>query len=350
MPPRPAPASPLAPAPPELPPVPAPIEVAERPLDEELEDPPEELEEPPREPIEVGPHSLLLRAIDFESREPIEIRAELWRVDVPASGGWSAGDVLQAWLTIAKEGSRVQGLPSGRYRIHCGAERRGAPDPSVFSVDGSGEAPLVEVRFPRVREIRLRVLDETWAEIRTGRLRSESSSSSRSDEPRWVQRRRFKRSGCIGIGGGCGFSRRGCWRDVEAGSQGFPLGDADEATRDGVRTVASTLAPAGRRTAVKVSHASDAAGDWDYVAVSVPLERIEALVHLPDGRRAVDAGARIDAWCDAAPGPPGMAASMTIRVRVTFAGFRALEFEYGPRAPPSFHTLELDDAVLGCVK
>ena len=75
--------------------------------DEEIEKEPEQpqeleelVEDPPEDPIGRGECSLILQAFDADCGEPIDARADLWRLNAPGNEHWRAGDQLQASVKI----------------------------------------------------------------------------------------------------------------------------------------------------------------------------------------------------------------------------------------------------------
>jgi len=290
--------------------------------------------EPPRDPVSRGEGSLRLALVDADTGEAVEEGVHLYRIDAPGNEHWTRGDQLQGKFEIGTDGRRVTGLAPGRYRVFVPGQRAGTTDERAFLVDGPGVRRTVAVPVPRAIRVRLMVVDADRRRLTRGELASSSYSSSRTVQPSWLvpreprrpSRRVFGGRHRMGCGGGSGRSA------LRSGDDGrFRLGTLEENSRAHRRSRSFTWMRDGR-SSVRVRVDGERAGLRCYCGVSVPVAPVRDAVLLPDGTRAVDAGASLRVWSDAVEDgarlPP-------IRVRCRLEGYETLEFSFDPRVAPS---------------
>jgi len=299
------------------------------------------------DPIEKGDCTLFLRVVDEASGNPISTQVELWRLNAPENEHWTEGDQKQRDTLVPKEGVDIVDLPVGDYRVVVAGQRRASEDPQPFHVSGDRTLVCLSVPLPRSFRVFLKVLDENGIPLREGGLRTSQAWSGAAVAPSLVGVRRRKSPrdagghfSISGIGGATLTSRTRTRLGVRPGNDDrFDLGLVDESARkrgEGPATVNFILAG---RTQVSVQVSSDEAGEKTYFGVSVPMEWIEALVFMPDGRSAKEAGGSFRASCAAIPvdgAPPfGWSRTLPIKVSVVLPGYKKLEFEYRISQPPA---------------
>ena len=116
-----------------------------------------------------GEACLTIRLVDRATRKPVGAGVRLWRLDVPEDDAFSAGDQIQAEAEVPAKGLPIEGLPIGRDRIECDAQRKGAPDPPAFTVATEFRRDF-EVDLPRTFTARLAVFDENGRPVERGKL------------------------------------------------------------------------------------------------------------------------------------------------------------------------------------
>lgn len=238
-------------------------------------------------------------------------RVGLWRIDEPGNEHWRRGDREQAEATTQDGRATWRGLAPGRYRIHAHEQRKGSEDPPAFDV--AGAETVVHMAVPEARRVpvRVKVFDEHASILTRGwkMFAGGSMYSSSARRPDWVTRRRLKR-GFLRPGGVAGGTTSGSARgdgsrtDIEGDLDGLLLGEFAEPTRYTSWSSSWDVGFDGMST-VRVWIDIEEPRPHTVVAAVMPMDRIEAMFLLPDGRRAVDAGAEIKAWCKAVPVPVG---------------------------------------------
>jgi hypothetical protein len=305
-----------------------------------------DFDEQPDDPIEVGPCRLVVRFVREGDEQPVQPRAELWRVGAPCNRDWTWGDQSHghgAW----RDGALVfERLPYGRYRVQTLGARRGSDDPPPFDVvDPETEVRLV-VPMPPTHRVFLIAVDEHGRRIQAGRSYTGGSSRHGSEEtPRWLQVRAPRDAGpewCERMAGLGWFESSCCGghgdgAPIEAGPQGFEISRFAEPSRCESASHRATLRDAGRCDIdVRIDADEEGApGDRTYLGVSAPMAFLASHVSLPDGTSALEAGARVWGDCAARRVAPGdgpdvwrtLWPTMPINVRVSLAGYEHLIFE-----------------------
>jgi hypothetical protein len=281
---------------------------------------------------------LRLRLLDEATGQPLASHVELWRLGLPEDERWTAGDERQLTTHMGPDGCAFSRLPAGRYRLAVrGQSFVVDDDPPAFVVRDAVTDLALPVCAPRSHRVYLRMFDQRGREHRTAEFRRHCSTSrSRPPtEPAWARRRRPKGASAhvglqAGVGGGGG-AYGGEWRVAPWTEAGFDLGCFREDTRWERRTTKVSLVVA-RHSNVFLSVSGRLDSERTYVAAAVSLEELHDLVFLPDGRRALDAGALFEVRSRAVevkpPLSPDAWRSEPVRVRVALAGYDLLIFDY----------------------
>ena len=262
----------------------------------------------PADPVQRGDCVLELHLASDQDGAPVDTPVQLWRIGEAANAEWTAGDRLID--SLATEGGRAvkDSLAPGRYQVSTAAQRKGSQDSDPFEVGGARTIVHIMLAMPRTFPVYLRVYGRTgemlyagWNRFTGGRAKTRRMSTSR-----WVRRRRLQG---MRYGGGVFVSRRGRVGSPDRGASelrvqitggvpGFKISRHPEASRTedwseswevGSRTHGTVL--------LRVN--GGCGGERTYVAPAVALRDLHDAVFLPDGRRAIDAGAEFQALADA---------------------------------------------------
>ncbi|MHC4452401.1 MAG: hypothetical protein ACYS0E_20045 [Planctomycetota bacterium] len=297
----------------------------------------------PEDPLETGSCALELSLYDADSGAALKGKVRLYRLDVPGNEHYERGDQLQVVVAVPLEGATVKQLPEGWYRPHCTTQRYPGPDLDPFLVSGSVTRQSLPAAMPRVYAAWLIVRDETGSEIDVGTLRgSRRTHSGRSQDPAWFKERKLRHPDrFILIGGGWGGARGGSRRRRAVAEDGrYSLGRYPEDVWDRHVKVGWTWSADGR-TDVLVRLDLERWKESTFVGVSVPLEWVHRAVLMPDGGRAIDAGAKFKAWCPAVSDD----SDLVVHVNVAMAGYEDLEFEFVPNDSIPTRTLTIKRTV-----
>lgn len=269
----------------ELPVPPAVIEIPEP------EDPPvEELEEAELpDPVQTGPCALSLRLVDGETWQPLEGTIDLWRLGAPGNAAWTAGDQLQTSVRVPEAGLVIGELPAGQYRARCYQEAHLQEDPPAFSVEGPWTEVVLPIRLPRSYPVSLRVYDEHGHELRQAVMSGGLANHiwKTVEEPSWRQARQPTDPGLFVESfeewSGLSWGRVDRWEPIEAGADGFLLGELDEDGREATAHYNYRLRFPGRNE-VLVSWTGGPHRAWSFEAVAWPRELLLAQLVPSDGR------------------------------------------------------------------
>jgi hypothetical protein len=303
----------------------------------------------PPDPIQTGNCTLVLEFSSDVDRTPLTTTFELWRIDEPGNEHWTAGDRRIQTLKAEDGKATVHDLAAGRYRVHAYGQRAKSEDAEPFAVSGDETIVALALPAPRLFQVRLRVYDQAGRLVLRGHKQSGGASSySRSGDrtPSWVKQRTL-RDGILdrgmSLGGGCGSGgHRGRKIPIDAldGTFGMLTMRESERRRSWSRTW--YLHPEDG-TRVSLFARSDTARDRVFVGVTVPLAELHDVIRLPDGSRAIDAGAYIRASCPAvlvkADGVEPDWRNLPIEVRVSLKGYADLKFEHTLAGPLVDRTL-----------
>jgi hypothetical protein len=289
---------------------------------------------PPRG-VEQGPCALHLNLVTHPGDQAFESWVELWRLGVPETSVWTAGDRLQAIAMVDDDGHVFAGLPPGRYRVVVYDQRADVADAPPFDVDGDRTDKTLFVVRPRWYSVRLRVVTETGEGITSaGLIRDAEEATHWRATPDWASPRRLKKGGSIE-----GAAARWTCTTLEHDHWGADSADGIFEFRfreDGRRTRwhRCITFESHRRTKVIVPLTGEHPVDRDYVGVAVSWKKLDSFVLMPDGRPAADVGAESIAVSVAVPaGQPWQ--SIPVRVLVKLDGYEALNFTYCVDRPPA---------------
>jgi len=301
-----------------------------------------EMELPP-DPVERGDCALLLELIDRETRDYVESHVDLWRLGAPGNEHWTEGDQLQTSVHVREGGATVRQLPEGIYRARVRAEVRHADDPPEFAVRGPHTQVLLEVELPRSHPAYLRVYDEHGIEI----LEAECSIGVASDyqygpdDVPWRRERRLKNDS----GEWLFDSEISSFADspfgstpLQAGREGFYLGDFRQASREGLlRQRITLLAP--HRSSVHLEVDGAPGEPQHFVGVAVDLAHVIDSIFRPDGSKDPALVKRLEARCEAQrvsePDPSESWRELPIEVTVAKnETFQELKFTFRARDLP----------------
>lgn len=243
----------------------------------------------PPDPVEPGDAWLFLALVDAADGRPVECQIHLWRLDAPANGNWLEGDQLLLQADVPVEGRWIRGLPAGRYRAVCLAERADADDPDAFEVAPPVTHRTLVLRMPRDVPARLLLFDDRGARVvEAERGPDRGSRGLRHVYTRpWVKMRRPRDPGAIFASGGIGgrffgSHARGGWRTVRDSGAGFDLGPTPVDPRNRtVRKTAPFRAP-GTGTCYATVRGSDPE-ERIYVGLLMPVRRVLEQIVLEDG-------------------------------------------------------------------
>lgn len=333
----------------------------ERPMDAVVEEVLEEIAEEdiafvmvdpkdaPPDPVQTGDCTLALTLTSDIDATPLSTTFELWRIGEPGNEHWTAGDRRIQTLETEEGRATVHDLAAGRYRVHAHGQRDKSNDPKAFAVSGAMTEITLSLPAPRRFQVRLRVYDQAGRFVLRGHKQSGGASSySRSGDrkPSWVERRRLRegilnRGSSIGCGCGSG-GGRGAKVAVEALDGTFDMLTMRESERRRSWSCTWYLHPE-EGTKVSVYARSDTARDRVFVGATLPLAELHDAIRLPDGSRAIDAGARIRAECSAVlVGEDGVEPDwrrLPIKVRVYLRGYADLTFTHTLEQPLEDRTL-----------
>jgi hypothetical protein len=258
----------------------------------------------PEELLGEGDATLDLRLVSSDDGQPVASSIRLWRLGVPAGGGWMGGDQIQRFVDVPAGGTVLENLPAGWYRVQANGQRRGAGDPPRFQVPDGPSSQDVAVAMPRTWRARLRVFAADGRELLEGALGSGAGGTTGRTEriaPDWALPRRP--AGVIGgildgfLCGRAAYEDRGI---VRADPEGFDLGQVRESTRHQNWSRGHRILVPGSNEVICSATGKDG-GDVTYYGIIVPVERLVAEVRLPDGRPLPPDGVQVHARCFAVP-------------------------------------------------
>jgi hypothetical protein len=349
----PAPAAAAAPAPAQSPapePPAEPIKVSER--KPASVDPTRESVVPP-EQSETGDATLRLRLRSDLDGAPVELKVRLWRLGVPETERWTAGDEIRATFVVPIGGDTVGGLPGGRYRIECLDHRDTWEDPPAFTLAKDDGERVVDVPNRPWFRVRVPLVDESGARIdrSVGRRGASASGSSmkRTDPPGWATPRRSKTvdappSSSSGVGAnGHGQGER-IGTPVEATSDGFFELAPRQQERAGEYHRWSHWFATDDRSDVLVSVWKNSIDeDTTFVGVAAQLDVLLSHVANPDGTSLDPATAKIEFVCRAVRRdwtPPADAwRTVPVHVKIVKSGCEPLAFDWTAATADTPHAL-----------
>jgi len=308
---------------------------------------PDVLRDTPLDVAEEGPCSLFLVLTDEATGAAINSAVELYRLDIPENEYWSRGDRLQAEVLVSTEGAWVRELPAARYRAVVHEQRLGSDAPVAFGVEGDETRVSLRVPMPQEFQAHLVVRDAQGERVLGGEVWGGAPRwHGRKVTPDWLTLRTLRRPDLyhpvsLRGGGSAGGTRtshrvRGetpsgiqllPWRQSSKSRQCFRWWGWSKDDWSGV--------------SLRIDH--DRPGDRRYAGASRQRGPIVDSIRMPDGTRAIDAGAEIamasypievtaetpaDAW-----------RGCTINVQVKLEGYAPLSFDLGLDEKPIVRTL-----------
>lgn len=316
---------------------PAVLEAARAAVESAQELPPAEESPLPVEPIEAGACTLELGLFETSTADPVCGGIELWRLALPGTPVWVAGDQLQAQVDLENGRARFEHLPSGRYRVGVHQRRLGAEDPPAFEVEGPLTRVELRVELPRRFRVLLDVRNESGLPLDAAQVHRPTDSISIA-APAWSQPRRPRAGGETVVEAVEWNS--GTRRELAvAAGQGFDLGEFQEATpRSGASRHILLEFPG--RSSVRCPILASEDDPARRIAISVPIEAIAERVRTQDGVPLRREQIVIEAVCTAVErGTQGDAQDwrrISVAVSVRAAGYQPLRFDLSPANwPPS---------------
>lgn len=240
---------------------------------------------------EPGRCSVTLRLVESATGRPKKGRVRLWRLGLPETEDWTAGDRVRAELDVPVEGVTLDGLPAGRYRVDVDGQPLAAEAPPAFELRDGHVFEDIAVPSPRSFRVTLRVLDEHGRPV-TGRASLSYHGRKRSPRPpEWANLRRNKHRTTF-MGGACGMAGTRLRLRAE---QAWTV---PEPTRGGSGSYYRRVGPQGRSAVRLEIGALD--GERSYVAPSVPLAVLRSRIGAPPGAeiRAVAYASADTDWRD----------------------------------------------------
>ena len=308
------------------------------------------IDDAPEDPLETGSCALHIELRRDDDEAPFDSAVHLWRLDAPANEDWNVGDRKYAQGKTEGGSATWHELPAGRYRLYVPGQRKGSDDPAAFEVVGAHTYVTRDVPAPRRAPVYVRLYDELDRPLATAWRRSGGvgSVSSSGSGPDWAKRRTLRGNryihvlglgGCSGSGGG-----RGRPIPMDLHAEGLLLGRFSEPDRERSWSSSYELGADGTST-VSVFVRKEDAEPVTLIAPVLSMTLIHDAILLPDGTRAIDAGASIRAQAKAIPAPSDLTErpwrEMTIEVKATLKGYESLTLDFSQRMSRRTFTMEL---------
>jgi hypothetical protein len=297
-----------------------------------------------------GDATLRLRLIGDADGNPVAMKYLLWRLGVPESADWTAGDQIECVATAPDEDVVWKDLAPGRYRLQCIDARDGGVDPPEFTVAHGANDVCIAVPNRRTFRLRLLLAGEDGAArrrcVRTSKRRDGgwcgTSGERLTPDLAEVRRPRIGRSeDTIFVGMG------GSWLDEDQGRDG-PLGaepdryfDVGFHIENGRRLSFSEYA--ADNAATVCVNVDDAIG-VDTTFVGAAPSHAALLAHVTANGRPLDpSAAKVEAKSDAIRCPWDAPAdawrTIPVHVKVTCDGFEPLAFDWTAATAGAEHPL-----------
>lgn len=298
-----------------------------------------------------GDCALRLRLHNADEGSPVAMYVRLWRLGVDGDDAWSEGDQIEARLTIGADGTSVERLPPGRYRVEVRDQRASSDDAPEFVVEGATTERVLDVRPRRSHRVRLQIFGEDGTVVRrvNGRvLHIEGTTPGPAMPPAWAEPRVLKAAPSDAYPFPPGrpsicFPKRPTFPELDGGPDGFDLGTLREASRSDAPAVRADTQSEGRNDVEAIADAR-IAEDTTFVAVCVPNEVLAAHLVRPDGTAVPVSGVSVrSAVCRAiaAPWEPAKDAwrDVTVRVIAEADGFETLAYDWSAATSDVRHAL-----------
>ena len=269
----------------------------------------------------------------------LEGEVALWRLGLPETTGFTAGDELAASAKVGKDGRvHFENLVEGTYRLRIAGQRAHTEDLAAFEVRGATSTYAFDVPGRRSHHAFLRVVDERGEPLMAGAMEKGGLRIGYTEgAPSWVTQRAEKRDdGSIALsGGGAGAGFSGCGGAfpgrLVADERGFDLGARlEDSLMERVGSRVRVTFEGQSDVAWRLAH--DAQGERTFLGVVVPPERVHAHVTMPDGLPAVDSGARFQIHCEPIlvtdDTPADAWRRVPIKVKVLLDRYEKLEYTF----------------------
>ncbi|MCK6458603.1 MAG: hypothetical protein L6Q95_01755 [Planctomycetes bacterium] len=289
------------------------------------------------DPVERGECAIFLRVLDAKTEQPVASTVDLWRLDAPGNGDWTAGDQLHVTAEVPAEGARLEGLPAGVYRPVCLAARYSSDDPPPFLIEGALTEVAIRAETPRSLYAYVKVVDPRGVPMPTGGVRGgyHRGWTDRERRPAWTTGR-LPRGGGVASSlparvGGRGGTRSSSTKPVPQPAEGFRLGPFPEDTKKSAVLHYFTVQVEGCGD-VRVAVPGTAADGSTFLGLSVPLATVPGDLRMRDGRTIAEAGGKVSATFVAVPldasAPAPLLSDRPFHVYVAVPGFKDLSFEH----------------------
>lgn len=264
---------------------------------------------------------------------------QLWRVEIPAEPGFTAGDEYIGSFHAGAEGVAIPDLVPGRYRALCEAHSCRAAPLAAFEVKAPRTELALEVVSPRGREVWVDLVDVHGVGFETAQFMY-GGRSGRQRLPDWLHpRSKIEADGSIqtiGVGGGLDSSSvdRG-WRKLKRGEHGFAIGPVLE---DGsiYETSSGFQLRVPEHGTVSGTLRNDGHDEQRFRMLLVEKGSLEGLFTLPDGKPVDLNYVRLETPLepDTQPRPAQWWLDVPVSISVTVPGYERLEFVQRLREGP----------------
>ncbi len=239
------------------------------------------------DPVQTGSCTLALSLVDAETWKPVSSTVDLWRLAAPGNERWTRGDQLQVTVAMPEQGAVIRELPAGEYRVRCYQEAEREEDPVAFTVEGGWTDQVLPIRLPRSHPVHLRVYDEHGDELRHAEISDDNMEIWKTvGKPAWRQARQpTDPSGVefeIEEWSSFGWASSEGWAAIEAGPEGFLLGEPSEESRDATARYRYRLR-FPRRNGVMVAWEGGPDQPWRFEAAALPRELLQQQLAPSDG-------------------------------------------------------------------
>lgn len=174
--------------------------------------------------------NLTLELVDAETGLGVHDPVILWRLDLPETKEWTAGDERVNGKRVESPELRFEDLPIGRYRVVPWELAIGAESPPAFDIGPGENRVRLEIETAGRRQVSLALVDRSGkplqGELRFYKERSQAGFNAHHT-PDWANERSRKD---VILGGAAGGGRRiassshRSWRARRKGPDGYELG------------------------------------------------------------------------------------------------------------------------------
>lgn len=243
-----------------------------------------------KDAIEDGACVLFLKLVDAKTGAAQKGLMNLWRLNAPGNGNWSAGDQLQETAKVLHEGREFVNLPPGSYRAVSLGSAFGSGYADAFQVGGALTEHTLLVQAPIEIETFVEIYNASGVRLEEIEVKDAGRSwqARKSSPPPWrVERVALHgnpiQQGGGGGGGGFGSSSHRSWRKLHASPQGFALGSFLQDSRERANQYRFDVrAPDGGVLELEIDRLPEPGGRL--VAVFMSTQDVLWHVVFPDGR------------------------------------------------------------------